>query len=134
MTPGGIMVTDREDIEPIVPMGALTEMLDCKVQWEKGKMSVLHPCRGLLPVREVSGCPQVSKALALSLIEEMEDKVSRHPQLKALNLEVENQWLKDFIESHPVCMFTRGFCGGKGSCANFTVFEFWRVLFLIKIY
>ena len=36
MTPGGVMVSERSDVEPILPMGLLIEKLGCKIEWDNG--------------------------------------------------------------------------------------------------
>ena len=51
VTPGGIMVTDREGIEPILPMGQLVHDLGCEIAWKEGSLKILHPLGGELPVR-----------------------------------------------------------------------------------
>ena len=43
VTPGGIMVTDRHDVEPILPMGQLVQDLQCQVTWADGVLKVMHP-------------------------------------------------------------------------------------------
>ena len=43
VTPGGIMVTDRADAEPIVPMGQLVHELGCEIKWTNGDLKILHP-------------------------------------------------------------------------------------------
>ena len=37
VTPGGIMVTDRHAVEPILPMGQLVQDLGCQVKWAPSK-------------------------------------------------------------------------------------------------
>lgn len=81
MSPGGCMVTERSEVEPIVPMGGLVRALGCKVSWEGEEVKITHPIRGDLPVFQRNGCPQISRKLALSLIEEMED-VNKGVQVK----------------------------------------------------
>ena len=62
-----------DEVEPIVPMGAMMRCLGCKVVWDKDYMKVWHPQRGDLRVRMVGGCPQVSHRMALRLISEIEE-------------------------------------------------------------
>ena len=69
LTPGGVMVTDRMDIEAILPMGHLVHDLGCEVCWKDCDLSISHPHCGPLPVRNQEGCPQLPRALALELIE-----------------------------------------------------------------
>ena len=47
LTPGGIMVTERKVIEPILPMGHLVKKLGCEVTWKEDGLSIQHPLRGL---------------------------------------------------------------------------------------
>ena len=51
LTPGGTMVTDRMDIEPILPMGHLVHALGCEISWKDGDLRISHPVRGPLPVQ-----------------------------------------------------------------------------------
>ena len=51
VTPGGIMATDRNDIEPILPIGQLVHDLRCEIAWKEGSLKILHPLGGELPVR-----------------------------------------------------------------------------------
>ena len=77
MTEKGIMVEENakiHQVEPIVPFGMLIAKLECKVIWNKDEIEVNHPTRGVLAVRLVNGCPQVSRNLALQLIEDIEEK------------------------------------------------------------
>ena len=101
MTPGGVMITEKEDVEPIVPMGHLVKTLKCSVSWEEGSLKVLHPVRGRLPVKCCEGCPQVPRDLALDLIEEIE-KMKSGASLRSLDLKGEVEWMKELVETHPV--------------------------------
>jgi hypothetical protein len=101
MTAGGSMVTAESNVEPIVPMGMLIDVLGCEVAWKKGSLQVLHPCRGLLPVEDCGGCPQISRKLALDLIQEMEE-ARCGVQAKRLDFEEEVQWMNRLVEVHPV--------------------------------
>ena len=101
MSPGGAMVSPKKDTEPIVPMGQLTELLGCEVKWKGKELELNHPKKGLLPVYHHEGCPQVSKALALELIEEIEDKV-QGIGTKAGDFKEEEEWMKRLAQEHPV--------------------------------
>eukprot|EP00434_Breviolum_minutum_P006947 symbB.v1.2.006133.t1/scaffold365.1/size219215/8 len=101
MTPGGVMITEKDDVEPIVPMGHLVKTLRCSVNWEEGGLKVVHPVRGRLPVKCCDGCPQVPRKLALELIDEIE-KVRTGARLKKLDLQGEFEWMKELVETHPV--------------------------------
>lgn len=59
ISPAGSMVSDEEDIEPIIPMGLLTDVLGCTVTWSKDQLQVKHPARGTLPVEQKDGCLQL---------------------------------------------------------------------------
>lgn len=98
---GGAMVTEADDIEPILPMGLLTEVLNCSIKWEKGQLED-HPRMGRLPVQDRDGCPQIPRKLALELIEEME-KVKLGMKFEAKDgFHEEVQWMLQLIEAHPV--------------------------------
>ena len=60
-------------VEPIVPMGLITEVLGCEVTWKGKEVKVRHPRRGELKVTHVNGCPQIPRQEALELIRELED-------------------------------------------------------------
>ena len=75
ISPTGVMVLESakvNQVEPIVPMGAMMRLLERRVVWDKDYMKVWHPRRGDLKVKMVAGCPQISQRLALQLIEEIE--------------------------------------------------------------
>ena len=101
VTPGGIMVTDRHDVEPILPMGQLVQDLQCQVTWADGILKVTHPTRGPLPVQNRDGCPQIPRTLALDLIEEMET-AGMQKKMKSVGFEKEKKWMEDLVQSHPV--------------------------------
>ena len=61
--------------------------------WKHGDLKILHPRRGLLPVQNQKGCPQLPRALALDLIEET---------MRSLKFEKEQKWMQELIQSHPV--------------------------------
>ena len=61
--------------------------------WKHGDLKILHPRRGLLPVQNQKGCPQLPRALALDLIEET---------IRSLKFEKEQKWMQELIQSHPV--------------------------------
>ena len=101
LSPGGVLVSDQLDIEPIVPMGSLTSQLGCSVKWEGENLEVIHPSKGKLKTWCAGGCPQISKNLAMQLIDEIETKASA---LKAEegHFHQEVKWMKDLVSSHPV--------------------------------
>ena len=101
ISPGGSMVSEVKDIEPIIPMGLLTSRLKCQVQWSDEGISIKHPRRGLLPVCKDGGCPQVPRALAMELIEELEEK-KEGLKLKGAQLQKEFAWMCDLVDTHPV--------------------------------
>ena len=111
MTKGGTMVSTDLEVEPIVPMGLLTE-LGCSIHWKEGNLRVWHPCRGQLPVSLVHGCPQIPRSLALQLIGELEED-RLIGGLRKMVKEVEDlrreevrkkeaAWLKEVAEEHPL--------------------------------
>ena len=102
ISPGGAMVSADADIEPIIPMGLLTEKLGCSVIWSRSQLRVVHPLRGELPVEDQDGCPQLPRQVALDLIEELE-KVKKGMKLKEENdFEWEIKWMEDYVNAHPV--------------------------------
>ncbi len=101
MTSTGVMVTEKQDIEPILPMGLMATRLGCEMTWNGPMLQVLHPARGLLPVRCDSGCPTIPRSMALELIQEIEDK-SEGISLKGMSFEGEYQWMKRLAKEHPV--------------------------------
>ena len=57
VTPGGVMVSERKDVEPIIPMGMLVQKLGCRVDLNQGTLQIHHP---------QEGCPQIPKLLLLN--------------------------------------------------------------------
>ena len=95
------MVSERKDVEPIIPMGMLVQKLGCRVDWNQGTLQIHHPDRGLLPVQPQEGCPQIPRALALELIDELETKaLQSKPEEK--KFEKEKIWMQALVEAHPV--------------------------------
>eukprot|EP00435_Cladocopium_sp_Y103_P016796 s584_g4.t1 len=72
-----------------------------QVQWSDDGISITHPRRGLLPVWKEGGCPQIPRALAMELIEELEE-VGEGVRLKGAQLQEEFQWMCNLIDTHPV--------------------------------
>ena len=101
ISPSGSMIASHYDIEPIVPMGQLIEKLGCTVQWLPQGASIWHPKRGELPVKTGEGCPQLSRSLVLSLIQELEEK-NTEIQMNKLDFNEELDWMKQLIAKHPV--------------------------------
>ena len=101
ITRGGTLVSPDLDIEPIVPMGLLIGVLGCKATWQEGGITVIHPKIGKLPIKQSEGCPQVSRQLALQLIEEIEDKKLCIGEV-ASDFTKEEAWLERLIKEHPV--------------------------------
>ena len=101
MTPGGIMVSEQKDVEPIIPMGHMTGQLGCTMMWKEDGMKITHPLRGDLPVTVVNGCPQLPRSVTLDLIEELEQLGIQSPS-KQRKFQEEVQWMHQLVESHPV--------------------------------
>ena len=109
VTPTGVMVLENtkvDQVEPIVPMGAMMRCLGCKVVWDKDYMKVWHPQRGDLRVRMMGGCPQVSHRMALRLISEIEEVSGTvmATEVKSVKLNQrlqEMSWIKQLVEKHP---------------------------------
>ena len=101
MTPGGVMVSKRANIEPILPMGLLIQRLGCKVDWGEEGVYLHHPKRGTLPIKLSSGCPQLARSLTLDLIEELE-KTAVLGKIEERSFKEEVEWMRQLIETHPV--------------------------------
>ena len=100
MTPGNVMISPEAETEPIVPLGDLVEKLGCVFLWKEGGMVIQHPVRGRLQAKNCNGCPQITRALALDLITEIEDFNQGLP--KGRTMEDEFVWMQKLVESHPV--------------------------------
>ena len=101
MAPGGSMIAPSPAIEPMVPMGQLTEVLGCQIVWSHGEMQLRHPEKGDIPIQMKEGCPHLAKSTALDLIAEIEDaKVGIPKTLGEYDEEV--CWMKRLVEQHPV--------------------------------
>ena len=87
--------------EPVVPMGLLTSTLGCDVSWNQFGLKVHHPEMGELKISIEDGCPMVSKAVALKLIQQIERKAE--VKIRSLKLEEDHevQWLKKLVNEHP---------------------------------
>eukprot|EP00438_Fugacium_kawagutii_P026560 Skav206294 [mRNA] locus=scaffold3268:30491:38245:+ [translate_table: standard] len=101
MSNGGVMVTPHSDVEPILPMGAMAQKLNCEINWHDGGITIKHPRRGQLPVHMNEGCPQLPRALTLSLIAELED-FNQGTKAKGMQFEGEYNWMIKLINTHPV--------------------------------
>ena len=101
MTKSGVMVHEDEHVEPIIPMGLATEELGYEIVVKEGKCRMFHPVRGEVAVEMKNGCPQVSKKIALKMIEEYEKK---NVKMKRVEVQTggERKWLEDFVLAHPV--------------------------------
>ena len=101
MTKNGVMVHNDENVEPIIPMGLLGEEMGYEMVFKEGKFRLFHPEKGEIAVEMKSGCPQVSKKVALGMIDEYEKK---NVKLKKSEVQTggERKWLEDFILAHPV--------------------------------
>ncbi|CAE7283226.1 RE2 [Symbiodinium sp. CCMP2592] len=77
LTDGGTLVTS-ERVDPLVPIGKASELVGLQVRWRKGKCTATHPKLGPLEVETVNGCPCIAEAVALRIIDEMEQKGVAH--------------------------------------------------------
>ena len=75
--------------------------LQCTVEWKEGRVRVLHPVRGEIQVKCAEGCPQISRSLALELIQEIED-AKQGIKEKGMTFQGEVSWMKELIETHPM--------------------------------
>ena len=106
MSAGGCMVTKDATTEPIIPMGTLVEM-GCEIRWRGNSFEVHHPTRGRLEVdAATTGCPQLSREVTLSLIEDWESRPKGYfKKVKNKVLEIDDgmeKWMKELVEVHPV--------------------------------
>ena len=102
MTPGQVIV-GAENVEPIVPLGALISQLGCTLQWTGDHLVVCHPTKGMISTFLCGGCPMVTKEVALELIAELEQV----PTMQAVSLECDGDkemvnWLQRLVREHPV--------------------------------
>ena len=98
MTSTGVMIAEQEQAEPIVPMNLLAGRLGYTITWEKGRMRVRHPLRGDIKVKITNGCPQISRVVALKIIDEVESGMSLK-QLQVTNKE--RDWIQCLVQAHP---------------------------------
>ena len=61
-----------------MPIGKASQLVGLQVRWRKGKCTATHPKLGPLEVETVNGCPCIAEAVALRIIEEMEQKGVTH--------------------------------------------------------
>ena len=101
MSPGGAMISPSAVIEPIIPMGMLSQKLNCRISWDRGNMVVNHPQRGNLKVMMKGGCPHVTRDEALALISELEDVKLGIPG-SAVEFNAEVAWMEKLVQQHPV--------------------------------
>lgn len=101
LTPTGVIVGDH-GTEPIVPMGMLTGVLQCTVTWDAEGLKVSHPTMGMLDVKVDNGCPMVTQSTALSLIEQIEKKVSMAVKSLKGSHTGEKDWIASVAHEHPV--------------------------------
>ena len=85
---GGTLVTLNRDTQPILPLGVAIRVLGMSVLWREDRCDVIHPKRGRIRATLEKGCPEVPRALCLSLIDEleacMEDSKGRTNELQAI--------------------------------------------------
>ena len=101
LSPTGVIIGEP-GTEPIVPMGMITELLGCKINWDSQGLQVHHPVRGRLDVTIQDGCPVIPQTMALNLIEEIESKAVATVRSLKLTVDEETGWIKQLVESHPV--------------------------------
>ena len=98
MTPSQVMVMDSLDVEPILPMSALTERLGYSLHWRKGALEILRPEKDPLKVRMLNGCPQIPRTTTLHLIGQLEKGL----EIKKAEVRLEEeQWLRGLVDAHP---------------------------------
>lgn len=103
MSTGGVLVSEEMDVEPILPMGALVERLQCSLQWTSDHLVIHHPVRGEIPVQLCGGCPMIDRQMALRLIEELEQgQKNRQCKMKSEVNEELMDWMRRMIDEHPM--------------------------------
>ena len=75
--------------KPIVPMGALVEVLGCTIKWTKTALKIWHPKHGHLKVGLRNRCSGIAALDALQLIKELEEK-----QLEEFNSQLHEMELR----------------------------------------
>ena len=75
------------------------------MSWNQFGLKVHHPEMGELKISIEDGCPMVSKAVALKLIQQIERKAE--VKIRSLRLEEDHevQWLKKLVNDHPASAF-----------------------------
>ena len=92
ITKAGVMVSEDEKVEPVVPLTIVGVMLGCEVVFKNGGCQLAHPTNGTIPVHMINGRPQISKKAAVRIIEEIEVGSS---EAKRLTLGAKGSGLKD---------------------------------------
>ena len=97
ITKSGVMVSEDEMVEPIVPLGMVGGPLGYEVVFKNGGCQITYPMKGKAPVQMRNGRPQISKEAALRIIEEIETSGA---EMRKINKdEVDIGWIE---EAHPV--------------------------------
>eukprot|EP00439_Symbiodinium_sp_Y106_P070347 s1173_g12.t1 len=101
---GGTLLGDSS-ADTLVPLGQLVEVLNCRVHWTKGRLTVLHPVHGRLRVRVREFCPELAEHEALRLIAELEQRrldemgsTMRTLEMKVAECEYQMEWF-DHVKS-----------------------------------
>lgn len=102
MSEAGVMISQDQNIKPILPMGMLGGSLGYEISYKNGVFKMRHPVRGNIGVEMKNGCPQVSKEVALEIIKEIEEKAKISKKVEVSKEDEERRWLPDLVESHPV--------------------------------
>ena len=107
MTSTGVMVTENQEAEPIIPCSWL-DKLGYKIVWGDGKVLVDHPERKSLKVHLDDGCPQIARSEAMKLLREFEEKFPMEKLLRRLEMKCDDEvqkevgWMHELLEVHPV--------------------------------
>ena len=100
LSPGGVMISEESQVEPIIPMGLLVSELKCTATWEGSGMKLWHPERGEIKVKMIDQCPHIPRLLALELINELEDQ-KKGIKANQLEFKAEEAWMRDLVKTHP---------------------------------
>ena len=100
MTPTGVMVTLVEDVEPIVPMGLLTTVLNCSIKWKGENITVDHPQRENWRLITRMGAPWFRRKWPWSSLRRL--RSTDWCENEGMHFEGEDAWIGSLVQSHPV--------------------------------
>ena len=102
ITKAGVMVSEDEKIEPIVPLGMLGGQLWYEVIFKNGECQIHHPVKGGVPAGMKNGCPQIAKEVAFRIIDDIEEGVTEAKRMSVSEKYGEARWIEEFVEARPI--------------------------------